>query len=435
MPCIFLFLWHNKDKLGYKESKQKLKMPEKQILKFPKGFLWGAATSAYQTEGNNSNSDWWPWEYSLQRAEELTKAGKDPKDYLSGIACDFYNRYDEDFALAEHLNHSAIRFGIEWSRIEPREGEYREEVLDHYEKMLQSAKFHGLQVFLTLHHFTVPFWFLKKGGFTKKQNVQIFLKYVEVVAKRLGQYVDFWITINEPEVYATHAYFFGKFPPEQKSFITCVKVVNNLITAHNQASRILKFETGKPVSIAYHLNDFQPVGWISELNTVIAHYLSNEYILNRTIEHCDFIGVNYYNHHHVGLFGFRSHSHTGHDVTDQGWSIHPEGIERVLLNLKKYNKPVYVTENGLSDKKDTKREKYIKDHLFFVHKAIEKGVDIRGYLYWSLTDNFEWHEGFGPRFGLIEIDREDFLRRKVRFSATKFAEICKSNQMEHETKS
>lgn len=403
----------------------------KQTLKFPQGFLWGAAGSAYQTEGNNYDSDWWSWEHSVQRAEELKKQGKDPKKYYSGIACDFYNRYEEDFGLARHLNHNAIRFGLEWSRIEPRQGEYREEVLDHYEKMLQAAKANNLQVFLTLHHFTMPFWFLKNGGFTKKENLFAFLKFAEVAAKRFGQYVDFWVTINEPEVYATHAYFLGKFPPQEKSFFTCLKVANILIDAHNQAADIVRFESRKPVGLAYHLNDFQSTGRLSEMTTALAHYASNEYILNRTIEHCDYIGVNYYNHHHIGLFGFRKHSHSNHDTTDLGWSIHPDGIERVLLNLKKYNKPVYITENGLADEKDLKREKFIKDHLYYVHKAISRGVDVRGYLYWSLVDNFEWHEGFWPRFGLIEIDRGDFLRRKVRYSATQFAEICKNNSMEY----
>lgn len=404
----------------------------KQILQFPKGFLWGAAGSAYQTEGNNINADWWSWEHSTQRIDSLKAWGKNPEDFFSGPACDFYNRYDEDFGLAQSLGHNSVRFGTEWSRVEPRQGFIDEQVLDRYEQMLQSAKAHGLTVFLTLHHFTVPFWFLQNGGFTKKSNLPVFLNYVKLISQRLGQYVDFWITINEPEVYATHAYFFGHFPPEIKSFWTCVRVVNNLILAHNKAAEILKLQDNKPVSIAYHLNDFQPVGWLSELTTVMAHYLSNEYILNRTINTCDFIGVNYYNHHHVGLFGFRKHSQSGHDVTDLGWSIHPEGLERVLLHLRKHNKPIYITENGLADAKDTKREKYIKDHLFYVHKAIQEGVDVRGYLHWSLTDNFEWHEGFMPRFGLIEIERDNLLRRKVRPSALKFAEICRNNYMEYD---
>ncbi len=148
----------------------------KQIQKFifPKDFLWGAASGAYQTEGGNSNADWWVWERSPRREDALRKAGKNPAEFQSGIACDFYNRYDEDFALAEHLNQNATRFGVEWSRIEPKEGVFDEKALDHYEKILQSAKYHGLKVFLTLHHYTSPVWFMKKGDLPKKKTSAIF---------------------------------------------------------------------------------------------------------------------------------------------------------------------------------------------------------------------------------------------------------------------
>jgi beta-glucosidase len=137
-------------------------------------------------------------------------------------------------------------------------------------------------------------------------------------------------------------------------------------------------------------------------------------------------------HHHVGFLGIRKRSHTKHEENDLGWGIHPEGLERLLVRLKKYRKPVYVTENGIADSKDEKREKFIKDHLYYIYQAIQKGADVRGYLYWSLIDNFEWEEGFWPKFGLVEIDREDFLRRKVRYSATKYAEICKNNYFEYQ---
>lgn len=402
-----------------------------QKLKFPEGFLWGTATSAYQTEGGNTNNDWHAWEHSVRREDELRREDKDPQNYYCGAACDSYNRFEEDFALAEHLGHNAFRLGLEWSRIEPREGEFDEKELDHYEKVLRAGKYHKLTLFVTLHHYTVPQWFAKKGGFTKKANINNFVRYADIVSKRLGQYTDFWLTFNEPEVYATHAYFLGYYPPQHKSLLESFRVVNNLIKAHNLASPILKYNSGKPVSIAYHLSDLQPAGIFGNVITTLAHYFANEYILNRTINFCDYIGVNYYFHHHLGLFGRRQHSHSKHEETDMGWGIHPEGLERILLVLKKYQKPIYITENGLADAKDTKREKFIKEHLYYVHRAIAQGADVRGYLYWTLIDNFEWTRGFGPRFGLVEIDREDLLRRKVRYSATKFAEICKNNYLEY----
>ena len=401
-------------------------------LKFPKGFLWGAASSAYQTEGGNSNSDWWVWEHSGKRSDALARSGKKAEDYFSGAACDFYNRYEEDFSLAQHLNQNTVRIGIEWSRIEPREGEFSAEALDHYEKILQSAKFHGLTVFLTLHHYTNPIWFAKKGAFTKKENIFYFTRFAENAVKRFSEYVDFWVTINEPELYASQSYGIGTFPPQLKRPYTVFKVVNNLISAHNQISDFIKQNFPKPVSMAYNLADLQSTGFFGNLTTNILRYFGNQYILIRTLSHIDYIGVNYYFHHHVGFWGFRKHSHSQHDKTDRGWGIHPEGIERVLLGLKIYNKPLYVLENGLADAKDTRREKFIKDHLYHVYLAIQQGADVRGYLYWSLTDNFEWEEGFGPRFGLIEINREGLLERKVRYSALKYAEICRDNSMEYD---
>lgn len=409
--------------------KQEIKNKTK--YKFPHGFLWGAATSAHQVEGGNVNSDWWAWENSLARENELRSQGKEPEDYKSGIACDSYNRYDEDFELAQHLHHNATRLSIEWARIEPKEGEYNEAELDHYEKVLQSAKAHGLTTFVTLHHYTNPKWFISKGGFTKSANVHHFTEYAKVAVKRLSEYADFWITFNEPEIYASHSYLLGKYPPRKRSLWLCWKTIRNLIKAHNLTSGYIRHHIKKPVSMAYHLSDLQPSGILGRSITSLVHYLANEYMLSKTIQQCDFIGVNYYFHHHISLFGHRKRSLSNHDETDMGWGIHPDGLERVLLNLKKHNKPIYITENGLADAKDKKREKFIKDHLFYIHKAMDKGVDVRGYLYWSLLDNFEWTEGFSPRFGLVEVDRDDLLRRKVRYSAVRYAEVCQNNYLEY----
>jgi beta-glucosidase len=399
-------------------------------LIFPKDFLWGAAGSSYQTEGGNRNADWWAWEHSQKREMALEAKGLDPRGFCSGEASDFYNRYDEDFGLAQQLNHNATRFGIEWSRVEPKEGKFDEAVLDHYEKMLQSAKFHGLTVFLTLHHYTNPIWFAKTGGFGKRENIGYFLRYAKKIVARFSQYADFWITINEPELYVMQGYVVATFPPQKKNPFLALRVVNNLIKAHNQISQYIKENYPAPVSMAFNQVDLEPSGFLGEFAVRVLRYFTNSYILLRTISYCDYIGVNYYFHHHLGILGFRKHSAHKHELTDRGWGIHPEGIEPVLMSLKNFNKPIYILENGIADAKDTRREKYIKDHLYYVHKAISQGADVRGYLYWSLTDNFEWEEGHGPKFGLIEIDREDLLRRKVRFSALKYAEVCKNNYLE-----
>lgn len=402
-------------------------MNEKRLA-FPQGFYWGSAISAHQTEGNNTNSDWWEWEHSPARIAALKKESKNPKDFQSGLACDFYNRYQADFDLAASLKHNAIRISIEWARIEPVAGQFDKTALEHYRQMLQAAKERKLTTFVTLHHFTNPIWFAREGGFTKKSSVDYFLRYSLQAVNYLNPLVDFWLTFNEPEIYYSHAYLFGRWPPQSRSLVESWKVIQNLIAAHNVVADKIRALAKKPVSMAYHLTDLQPEGMLSSFSRFIVHYFSNEYILNRTIDHCDYIGLNYYGHGHIGIFGRRVHSISRHETTDMGWGIHPEGLERVLLNLKRRKKPVYITENGLADSADTKREKFIKLHLYHTHRAISQGVDVRGYLYWSLMDNFEWHHGFAPRFGLVEVNYQT-QERIMRPSAKKYAEICQSNTL------
>jgi beta-glucosidase len=402
-----------------------------QILKFPKDFLWGAATSAHQIEGNNTDSDWWAWEYSIKRHDFLVAHGKNPKDYESGLACDSYHRFDEDFTLAQYLNHNATRLSIEWSRIEPKEGEFSEKELDHYEKVLQSAKFHGLTTFVTLHHFTSPLWFARKGGFGRSANIRHFIKYVRLAVKRLDQYVDFWLTFNEPEVYVSMSYITGVWPPQHYNLFEALRVVKNLIATHNAVVPEIKLLSHKPVSMAYNMTDLQPTGKMTRWLIKSIYDKINRYVFFRTQSKNDFLGVNYYFHHHLEIYGKRWHSHRHHETSDIGWGIHPEGLEHVLLRLKKYHKPIYITENGVADAHDILREKFIKDHLYHLYRAIKKGADVRGYLHWSLLDNFEWEKGFAPRFGLVAINRESLLERKIRYSALKYAEICKNNSLEY----
>lgn len=401
---------------------------EHRALVFPPGFLWGSAVSAHQVEGNNVHSDWWAWETSPRRRESLKAQGLNPDEYRSGRACDFYHRFEADFDLAKQLRQNAFRLSIEWARIEPVAGRYDEQELAHYRKVLQALRDRKLRSFVTLHHFTSPQWFMQRGGFLRRENISAFVAYARRVAERLSDLVDFWITINEPEIYSSHGYLFGRFPPEHRSWWEFARVVQNLIRAHTQASAAVRGISRKPIGAAYHLNDLQRANIFAHLSREITHYFANEYILNRTVASCDFIGVNYYGHSHISVLGRRMSSKSHHEISDLGWSIHPEGLLRVLGGLKKYRKPIYITENGIADASDTKREKFIRDHLWYLHQAIAQGVDARGYLYWSLLDNFEWAHGFGPRFGLAAVDYKT-LRRAIRPSARAYAKICQTNTL------
>ena len=397
------------------------------ILKFPNNFFWGAATSSHQVEGGNNN-DWSEWEkknaeklanksekywqkWQLDKFPEMT----DKKNYISGIACDHYRRFKDDFNMAKVLNHNAHRFSIEWSRIEPKEGKFDQKAIEHYRNVLFALQKTELEPFVTLFHFTLPFWFVKKGGWLNPKAPYYFDRYVKIVSENLFDSVNFWITINEPNVYASASYFRGVWPPQKKHLIRHSKVLKNLIKAHNLAYKSL------------HLIDLDCQVGIAKNNiyferNFLADFFWNKSFLNKIKNNHDFIGLNYYFHN-------RFWGNKNKIVSDLGWEIYPEGIYHVLKKLRRYNKPIYITENGLADKNDSKRADFIKNHLFWIHKAIKEKIDVKGYFYWSLLDNFEWDKGFWPKFGLIEVNYKT-MERKIRPSAFVYARICKSNKLE-----
>ena len=398
-------------------------------LKFPKNFLWGAATSAHQVEGNNHN-DWTEWE--KENAERLSQesGGKyPPENYISGRACDHYNRYEEDFDLAKEMEHNVHRFSIEWSRIEPEEGKFNQDEIEHYRKVIQALRARGIEPFVTLWHWTMPVWFARKGGFEKNGNIKYFVRFCEYVTKEFKDDVTFWITLNEPEIYTTSSYLKGVWPPQKQNLISYLLVIKNLIKVHRESYRIIKkIEPSAQIGIAKNNIYFE--AYQNKINNwILKKFIDwwwNFYFLNR-IKNCqDFIGLNHYFHNRIKNLKFGQNENK--KVSDMGWELHPEAIYYVLKDLKKYNKPVYITENGLADTKDENREWFIKESLKNIHKSISEGVDVRGYFYWSLLDNFEWDKGFWPRFGLVEIDYKT-LKRKPRPSSKIYGEIVKREEL------
>lgn len=365
------------------------------MKKFSKNFFWGTATSAYQVEGGIKN-DW-------------SEAGK---KYDAGQACDHYNRFEQDFDLAKKMNNNAHRFSIEWAHIEPEQGKFNQKEIEHYKKVIKALKDRGLEPFVTLYHWTLPVWFAKKGGWLNKKSPEYFAKYVEFVVRNLSD-VKFWITINEPDIYTPHSFLTGKFPPFKKNWFKTQKVLTQLISAHKKSYQIIhKISSNNQAGIAKNSIFFS--GILSFIN-----YRRNLWFLDKIKDYQDFIGVNYYIRQ--SLLGILKFRHM--EVSDLGWEIYPKGIYHILKDLKRYKKPIYITENGLADAKDKKRAKFITNHLFWIHKAIKQGIDVKGYFYWSLLDNFEWDKGFKPRFGLIEIDYKT-LKRKPRPSSKVYAKIC-----------
>ena len=410
-------------------------------LKFPNGFFWGAATSAHQVEGGNHN-DWSEWEIKnakIKMQNAKLKSWPDyilknypnllqEENYISGRTCDHYNRFEEDFDLAKSLGHNAHRFSIEWSRIEPEEGKFNQEAIEHYKKAILSLRERGLEPFVTLWHWTIPLWFRDKGGWRSKKNINYFFRYEKKIVSELRDNVRFWITLNEPEIYSINSYLKGVWPPQKKNLISYFSVIRNLIYAHRKAYKIIKkIQPRAQVGIAKNNVYFEqyknkPTGIILKK---FIDWWWNFYFLNKIKNHQDFIGLNHYFHNRI-IYGFNKNENK--IVSDMGWELYPEAIYFVLKDLEKYKKPIYITENGLADARDEKREWFIKESLKNVHKAIQEGVDVRGYLYWSLLDNFEWDKGFWPRFGLIEVDYKT-LERKVRPSATAYKRICENNSI------
>lgn len=380
--------------------------------KFPEKFLWGSATSSYQVEGGIENIDW-------------VQAARDGKVPNAGRACNHYNLYEKDFDIAKELNQNAHRFSIEWARIEPEEGRFDDKEIEHYGKVLDALQERGIEPFVTLWHFTLPIWFSKIGGFENKKASFYFSRYCEYVVGRLGDRAKYWITMNEPMVYATEGYLKGEWPPFSKNLYSFWKVIKTLISSHLASHNIIKrINPNLQVGIAKHNFSLSASKWnfAGQAGKTFQNLFWNHYFLKKISNHLDFLGVNYYFHKH---FGYKFYE----DKSDIGWAIYPKGIYNVLAELKKYKKPIYVTENGLADAKDEKREKFIKNHLRWVWQAIHDGVGVHGYFHWSLLDNFEWTKGFSPRFGLVGVDY-DTMERKIRPSAYEYAKICKDNSLE-----
>ena len=423
------------------------------VYSFPEGFLWGAATSAHQVEGNNIHNDWWAW-------EQVGRV-KTP----SGLACDQYRRYVQDFDLAASLHHNAHRLSIEWSRIEPAKGRIDEEAVAHYVDVIRALRARKLEPVVTLHHFTTPQWAAEAGGWVNADIVDWFGRYTERMVRALGSEVRYWVTINEPMVFVNMHYIEGVGPPGGKDFRAALRVIEHLIRAHAVAYKLL--HQGRPaggpplVSIAKHLPVFTPcrrwnpmdrwAAWMTDhiFNEAFLQALTvgrwsvpgmATWTIPEAARTLDYLGINYYGRQFMQWNPFRRgwlggscnlDHHEPHDVperTGMGWDVYPPAFTQTLLRVARLGLPILVTENGTCMEDDARRWRYVARHLAAMKDAMEQGAKVIGYLYWSLLDNFEWSHGYGPRFGLMEVDHVT-QERRVRESAHRYAEICKTGRL------
>ncbi len=393
----------------------------------PEGLLLGSATSAIQIEGGDWNNDWVEWAQSGYI-----------KDGSSSLrAADHWNRVEEDVFLLSEMKHEIYRMGLEWSRIEPEEGIFDDLAIAHYRKELQLLTGQGIRPLVTLHHFSIPLWFSRMGGFESKRAPELFEAYVRCIVSRIGDIANEFITINEPNVLVTNGYYRGIWPPGKKDFKVAMDVYANLARCHSAAYRAihqtrsqLGFSGVTRVGAAFHVRIFS--GATERARDRIAakamDYLFQGMAMKAMIDGylappmgfgpvdrgwrrrggtrtSDFLALNYYTRSIVKAKGFREATQPDSPQNDLGWEIYPEGLEILCRKLyKKYGLPVWITENGTCDNNDVFRSEFIVEHLRRIAAVCKEGIPVERYYHWSAFDNFEWLEGESARFGLVHVD-------------------------------
>ena len=395
-----------------------LRLPTVSATGFPEGFVWGAATAAHQIEGGNMNNDWWEFEHD-------PTAGCAE---VSGDACDSFNRYTEDIGLVADLGFSSYRFSLEWSRIEPAEGEFSLVALDHYRRMVAACHDRDILPVVTFHHFTHPRWLAAMGTWEWAHAPDRFARFCERCVAHFGDLIGMAATLNEPNVVSTMGWRHGLFPPRVRDRDRRSRVNDALVAAHRKGVGAIRSGPGAfPVGLTLSMTDYQlqPGGdqWLERIRRP-----SEDVFLEGT-EGDDFIGVQTYTRSRIGPAGSLD-PEPGVPTTQMGYEFWPEALEGTIRRAwAKTGLPVYVTENGIGTGDDDARIEYVGRALSGVQRCLAEGIDVRGYFYWSLLDNFEWVLGYVPTFGLVAVDRNTFERRP-KPSASWLGEVASANAME-----
>ena len=429
-------------------------------LRFPDGFRWGVATSAFQCEGavGNPASTWARWE-----ALGHVRAGN-----RSGVACDWWANAERDFDLARDLNLNALRLSVDWARVEPVIGRFDERALARYREMVVALRDRGLEPMVCLHHFDQPVWLEGMGGFEHPQAVELFVRFVRRVVEAIGDVCREWLTFNEPNVYSTVGYVIGDFPPGRRGdTLAALRVQRNMARAHARAYAVIhEAVTGALVSWAHHVITFVPDRpghrgdrWAAQLSDRMFNRPFLEVIADGRSSGppglridvpeaqgtCDFLGVNLYGRRRVRFSArdwraaFNRFAPPAPDAPrgdpsaeEKFGEPYPRGIRALDEWLTRIGKPLVITENGYADALDRVRPAVIVEAVRSMHSLIEQGFDVRGYHHWTLVDNFEWDAGWDLRFGLYELDTAT-QRRKIRRSGRLFGEVAHRNGLDRQT--
>ena len=421
--------------------------------RLPEEFLLGCATAAHQVEGGIDN-DWSRW---VADHPEAISGGGD-----AVIAIDHYNRYREDLEQLGAMHHNAHRFSVEWARVEPEPGTFDQQALAHYADVVRTCRRNRMEPVVTLQHFTLPVWLSEAGGFAATDAPIRFARYAAACVEALGDMVTWWVTINEPTVVAVLGHLEGLWPPGERSLRRTLAALRGLLRMHAAAAQAITTISNHhgrraQVSIAHHERRLVPRNPASPVDRAVAKvpdFLFNRWFLRSCIEgrvlgpvghgevvpglagSLTYLGLNHYTSEAVsldlgapGMLFARHEAVPGLPLSSAGWAIDAGALRRALTDLsEECGLPILITENGVADDHDELRPSYLRDHLNAVADAIDAGIDVRGYLYWTAWDNFEWAEGYTKRFGLFSVDRET-QERMAKPSAALFAEICRTREV------
>ncbi len=420
-------------------------------LVFPRNFLFGVGTSAYQVEGGCTNNQYCEHECVTTDAKAQLRMPES-----SGDACDHWNRYKEDIQLIKGLGANAYRFSAEWSKIQPREDYFDPAALQHYVDVCDELIKNGIKPVITIHHYTDPIWFAHKGGFEKVENINYYVEYAAKLFEVLGDRVHLWLTFNSPVGYAMPGYGTGDKPPYKKKMQLAVEVLKNICEAHVQAyQRIKKMPGGglSKVGILHNINQMDPISRfdpIAKIVQVMGDKLTNSsvfdffrigtfsvklpFMVNVTHTNADapqsldFVGLNYYSH--SGVKAWVRCPYPGEVLTHKkDHTLYAEGLFRALKTLstelaEPLHIPIYVTENGIAPFQEEDRDLFLKRYIYAISQAIRDGVDVRGYFYWSLMDNYEWGT-YEDRYGLYHVNFKT-QQRTLKQSAQHYVDVARS---------
>ena len=380
---------------------------------FPDAFSWGASTSAYQIEGGNTNTDWWRFE----RAEGTTAVE------VCGDACDSWHRYEEDLDILASLGLNAFRLSVEWARVEPEQGNFSIEALEHYRAVLTACRERDIVPVVTLHHFTLPLWAADQGGLEHPDIAQWMAAYATQVGAALGDLIGIACTINEPNIVAIMGYLLGNFPPQVTSWARFVAVNETMRKCHVAVRDALREGPGNfPIGLPLSMQEYEAVpGFEDRLNS-FREEMEDKYLLS--LGGNDYVGVQCYTKVILGPDGVVNEP--GAELTDMGCLFWPQSVEYTIRRAAELtNAPIIMTENGIGTADDTQRVRYLTEALKGIRTLLDDGVDLRGYFQWSLLDNFEWSLGYRPKFGIVAVDRTTFART-LKPSATWFADATRT---------